>query len=254
MCTTCGCGDTSHSHDHEHAHDQAARRTLAVGADLLAANNAQAARNRRRFAGAGIFAVNLMSGPGAGKTTLLEKTIRLLDAQVPVAVIEGDQQTSRDAERIRATGAPAIQINTGTGCHLDAQMVGHAIEDLAPAPGSLLFIENVGNLVCPAAFDLGEARKVVILSVTEGEDKPLKYPHMFIAAQLLLLAKIDLLPHMDFDVERCLGYTKQVNPALQVLRVSARSGEGMQEWLAWLEHHRAGCHQKTAVSSYVRCP
>lgn len=253
MCTTCGCGDASHSHDHEHAHDQSARRTLAVGEDLLAANNAHATRNRRRLARAGIFALNLMSGPGAGKTTLLEQTIRLLDAHVPIAVIEGDQQSSRDAERILATGAPAIQINTGAGCHLDAHMVGHALEDLAPAPGSLLFIENVGNLVCPAAFDLGEARKAVILSVAEGEDKPLKYPHMFIAAQLMLISKIDLLPYVSFDADACMAYAKQVNPALEVLRVSARSGEGMEAWLAWLERHLAHRLGVVSNSRYVPC-
>ncbi len=252
MCTTCGCGDVPHSHDHEH--DHGASRTLSVGEDLLAANNAHAARNRRRLARAGIFALNLMSGPGAGKTTLLEQTIRLLDPRVPVAVIEGDQQTSRDAERILATGAPAIQINTGTACHLDAHMVGHAIEDLAPAPGSLLFIENVGNLVCPAAFDLGEARKAVILSVAEGEDKPLKYPHMFVAAQLMLIAKIDLLPYVGFDAEACTAYAKQVNPALEVLRVSARSGEGMRAWLAWLERHLANRDEAAGASRHAPCP
>jgi hydrogenase nickel incorporation protein HypB len=226
---------------------------LRVGEDLLAANNTHAARNRRRLDRAGIFTINLMSGPGAGKTTLLEQTIRQLIARVPVAVIEGDQQTSRDAERILATGAPAIQINTGTGCHLDAHMVGHAIANLAPVPGSLLFIENVGNLVCPAGFDLGEARKVVILSVTEGEDKPLKYPHMFVAAQLMLVSKIDLLPYTGFDVNACIAYAKQVNPRLEVLCVSARSGEGMVEWLAWLERHRAERPETAGVSSYVRC-
>ena len=253
MCTTCGCGDAPHSHDHEHTHDQGVRRTLSVGEDLLAANNAHAAHNRRRLARTEIFALNLMSGPGAGKTTLLEQTIRLLDARLPVAVIEGDQQTSRDAERILATGAPAIQINTGTGCHLDAHRVGHAIEDLAPAPRSLLFIENVGNLVCPAAFDLGEARKAVILSVTEGEDKPLKYPHMLIAAQLLLISKIDLLPYVSFDANACIAYAKQVNPALEVLRVSAHSGEGMEAWLAWLTRHLANGHEAAGVSTYGPC-
>jgi hydrogenase nickel incorporation protein HypB len=250
MCTTCGCSDALHgpSDDHQHPrdleHGHDATHTVSVGEDLLAVNNARAASNRHYFAHAGILALNLMSGPGAGKTTLLEQTIRALNRRVPVAVIEGDQQTSRDAERIRATGAPAVQINTGTACHLDARMVGHAIVDLAPQPFSLLFIENVGNLVCPAGFDLGEDRKVVILSVTEGEDKPLKYPHMFVAAHLLLIAKMDLLPHVDFDVDQCIAFAKQVNPALEVLCVSARSGAGMDAWIAWIERHQARCGEE----------
>ena len=250
MCTTCGCSEapSPHRHNHEssralpHVHDMT--RTVSVGVDLLAVNDAHAARNRHDLTHAGILALNLMSGPGAGKTTLLEQTIRLLDRRVPVAVIEGDQQTSRDAERIRATGVPAIQINTGTGCHLDAHGVGRAIEDLAPPPLSILFIENVGNLVCPAAFDLGETRKVVILSITEGEDKPLKYPHMFVAAHLLLIAKMDLLPHVEFDVGQCIAYAKQVNPSLEVRCVSAHSGEGMDAWLAWIEHHQGCCREE----------
>jgi len=201
--------------------------------DILAKNNAYAAQNRERLIERGIFALNLVSSPGSGKTTLLCKTIALLDGQ-PVAVIEGDQQTSRDAERIRATGAPAIQINTGKGCHLDAHMVGHAIEKLGLAEESLLLIENVGNLVCPAAFDLGEAHKVAILSVTEGEDKPIKYPDMFRAASLMLLNKIDLLPYVDFDVDAAIAYARRVNPAIRVIRVSATSGEGLGEWLDFL--------------------
>ena len=182
-----------------------------------------------------MFALNFVSSPGSGKTTLLVKTIEALKDRMAVTVIEGDQQTSNDAERIRATGAPAIQINTGKGCHLDAHMVGHALETLAPPSGSALFIENVGNLVCPAAFDLGEAHKVVVLSVTEGEDKPLKYPDMFAAADLMLLNKADLLPHLDFDVGQCLANALRVNPRLQTLVVSAKTGEGLAAFVAWIE-------------------
>ncbi len=202
--------------------------------DILSKNDAFAAENRRRLAERGIFAVNLVSSPGSGKTTLLVETIRRLKGRVPIAVVEGDQQTSTDADRIRATGAPAIQVNTGKGCHLDAHMVGHALERLPLSDDSLLLIENVGNLVCPAAFDLGEACKVVILSVTEGEDKPLKYPNMFDAARLMLLNKVDLLPHLRFDLDACLGYARRVNPGLDVLQVSATTGAGMDAWLDWL--------------------
>ena len=201
--------------------------------DILAKNNAYAHNNRQTLAERGIFALNLVSSPGSGKTTLLCKTITLLKEQT-VSVIEGDQQTSQDAERIRATGAPAIQINTGKGCHLDAHMVGRAMERLNLAEDSLLMIENVGNLVCPAAFDLGEAHKVVILSVTEGEDKPIKYPDMFRAASLMLLNKIDLLPYLEFDVDRAIGYARRVNPQIRVIQVSATSGAGMDEWLHYL--------------------
>ena len=208
--------------------------------DILGKNNQYAAANRSWFQAHGILALNLVSSPGSGKTSLLTRSIQDLKDQYPLAVIEGDQQTSHDADRIRATGVPALQINTGKGCHLDAHMVGHAIESLALAPRSLLFIENVGNLVCPAAFDLGEAHKVAILSVTEGEDKPLKYPDMFHAADLLLLNKIDLLPYLDFDVEQCIGYARRVNPDIQVLQVSARSGEGLEAWYAWLRERIAG--------------
>ena len=208
--------------------------------DILGKNDQYAAANRSWFQAHGILALNLVSSPGSGKTSLLTRSIQDLKDQYPLAVIEGDQQTSHDADRIRATGVPALQINTGKGCHLDAHMVGHAIESLALAPRSLLFIENVGNLVCPAAFDLGEAHKVAILSVTEGEDKPLKYPDMFHAADLMLLNKIDLLPYLDFDVEQCIGYARRVNPDIQVLKVSARSGEGLEAWYAWLRERMAG--------------
>ncbi|MFN6960629.1 MAG: hydrogenase nickel incorporation protein HypB [Rhodocyclaceae bacterium] len=274
MCTTCGCGEgetriegedvrhahehthpdgATHSHPHDHAppyghgaghehhayrpdgHDHDHTRMVRLEQDILAKNDAYAAQNRERFAARGVLALNLVSSPGSGKTTLLVKTIEALEGRLPIAVVEGDQQTSMDAERIRATGAPAVQINTGKGCHLDAHMVGHALEKLPLEKGSVLMIENVGNLVCPAAFDLGEAGKVVILSVTEGEDKPLKYPDMFRAARLMLINKIDLLPHLEFDVDQAIAYARRVNPLIEVMRVSARTGEGMAEWLAWIE-------------------
>jgi hydrogenase nickel incorporation protein HypB len=207
--------------------------------NLLERNDAQAQANRARFEAGGILALNLMSSPGAGKTSLLVATLQRLGKRFPMAVIEGDQQTARDAERIRAAGAPALQINTGKGCHLDAHGVGHAAARLELPPGAVLMIENVGNLVCPAAFDLGEARRVVVLSVPEGEDKPLKYPDMFAAAELLLLHKVDLLPHLAFDVEACEAFARRVNPRLAILRTSAVSSEGLDAWIAWLEAARA---------------
>jgi hydrogenase nickel incorporation protein HypB len=207
--------------------------------DILAKNDAYAADNRRFFNERGILALNLVSSPGSGKTSLLTRTIGDLAAELSMTVIEGDQQTANDAERIRATGVRAVQVNTGKGCHLDGHMVGHALETLAPEQGGVLFIENVGNLVCPAAFDLGEAGKVAILSVTEGEDKPIKYPDMFHAAELMLLNKIDLLPYLDFDVEKCIDYARRVNPGIKVLKVSATSGEGMEGWYGWIRARRA---------------
>jgi hydrogenase nickel incorporation protein HypB len=215
-------------------------RMVRIEQDILAKNDRFAARNRQTFADRGVLALNLVSSPGSGKTTLLVRTIQALAGRLPTAVVEGDQQTSVDADRIRATGVPALQINTGKGCHLDASMVGRALDRLAVADDSVVFIENVGNLVCPASFDLGEAAKVVVLSVTEGEDKPLKYPDMFRAAHLMLLNKIDLLPHLSFDVERCLGYARRINPAIAVIRVSATTGEGFDEWVRWLETQAAG--------------
>ena len=203
--------------------------------DILSKNDGYATKNRAWFDEHGIFALNLVSSPGSGKTTLLVKTIEALQARLAIAVVEGDQQTANDAERIRATGAPALQINTGKGCHLDAHMVGHAMERLQPADGSLFLIENVGNLVCPAAFDLGEQHKVAILSVTEGEDKPLKYPDMFAAADVMLLNKCDLLPYLQFDADLAEANARRVNPKLTVFRVSATTGEGMADWLAWIE-------------------
>ncbi|ROR32529.1 hydrogenase nickel incorporation protein HypB [Inmirania thermothiophila] len=259
MCGVCGCGEgevriegEAHGHDHHHgpghghgpAHAHAPgldpARMLRIEQDLLAKNDAYAEANRRRLAQLGVLALNLVSSPGAGKTTLLVETLRRLAGRVPAAVIEGDQETSADADRIRATGVPAVQVNTGKGCHLDAHMVGHAMARLPLARGGVLFIENVGNLVCPAAFDLGEAAKVVILSVTEGEDKPLKYPDMFAAARLMLVGKVDLAPHVDFDVERAVDHARRVNPGIEVLRLSARTGEGMEAWIAWIERRLQG--------------
>ena len=208
-------------------------RLIEVETSILAKNDAIAAANRRVLNALGVLALNLVSSPGSGKTTLLCKTIEAL-GDAPLAVIEGDQQTSADADRIRATGARAVQINTGKGCHLDAAMVGHAIDDLRPRPDSYLFIENVGNLVCPAAFDLGEDAKVAILSVTEGEDKPLKYPDMFTAAKLAILTKLDLAPHCDADLAAYEANLRRVNPAIEILRLSTRTGEGMAGWLDWL--------------------
>ncbi len=278
MCTVCGCGegetrieghghsphhhdhDHGHGHDHAHGHDHShdhlhfgqgpahahapglsQARMVQIEQDILGKNKGYAAANRSHFAERGIFALNLVSSPGSGKTSLLTATIEALATTLPITVIEGDQQTSHDAERIRATGVPALQVNTGKGCHLDAHMVGHAVEHLRPPEDSLLFIENVGNLVCPAAFDLGEAHKVAILSVTEGADKPLKYPDMFHAADLLILNKIDLLPHVDFDVEACIEYARRVNPKITVLQLSATTGEGMAAWLDWLRDGARTC-------------
>jgi len=257
MCTTCGCGTgeaatgaTGHAHDHHHHHDHVADaaqgRIVEIERDILAKNDGFAARNRARLAERGALALNLVSSPGSGKTTLLAATIRALGERVPVAVIEGDQQTARDAERIREAGAPAVQINTGKGCHLDAHMVGHALDEVPLEAGGLVFIENVGNLVCPAAFDLGEAAKVVILSVTEGEDKPLKYPDMFRAATLMVLNKADLLPHIAFDAEACIGFARQVNPEIEVLTLSAQTGEGMAGWLDWIMARRAASARTAA--------
>ena len=201
---------------------------------ILAKNDALAAKNRAWFAGREILALNLVSSPGAGKTTLLERTIRDLRTSCKLFVVEGDQATANDGERIRAAGAPAVQVNTGAGCHLEADMVARGLQELKPTAGSVVMIENVGNLVCPALFDLGERAKVVILSVTEGEDKPLKYPHMFRAAEIMILNKIDLLPHVDFDVTRAIANARQVNPEITTLCLSARTGEGVENWYTWL--------------------
>lgn len=237
-----------HHHDHGHHYGLGAAgvsvpgmsqaRLIEVETSILAKNDAYATANRRVLSALGALAVNLVSSPGSGKTTLLCETIRRLGS-TPLAVIEGDQQTSADADRIRATGAQAIQINTGKGCHLDAHMVGHAMDDLRLKPASFLFIENVGNLVCPAAFDLGEDAKIAILSVTEGEDKPLKYPDMFTAARVAILNKIDLAPHCGADLAAYEANLRRVNPTITILKLSARTGEGMEDWLKWLTHARA---------------
>ena len=230
-----------------HQPDVASDRVIRVERDILAKNNDLARQNRSRLAATGTLALNVMSSPGSGKTTLLCRAIADLGNRFPIAVVEGDQQTDNDARRIREAGARAVQVNTGKGCHLEADMVGQAVAALELQPGGLLFIENVGNLVCPAGFDLGEAHKVVVLSVTEGEDKPLKYPDMFAVADLLLLNKSDLLPHLKFDVGKCLAAALKVNPHLQTLVVSAETGEGMAAFYAWIEA-RAAMARATAAA------
>lgn len=254
MCTVCGC---DHSHDHGSSCKQGddgldfgkneagasvpgvePSRLIQLEADILGKNNSYADRNRDLLAAKNMLALNLVSSPGSGKTTLLVATLLKLADDVPVTVIEGDQQTSNDAEKIRETGVPAVQINTGKGCHLDAHMVGHAFDKLPMDPGSILFIENVGNLVCPAGFDLGETYRVVILSVTEGEDKPLKYPDIFANADLMILNKTDLLPYLDFDVDLALANARRVNRKIKTLQVSAKTGEGMTGWIEWLKAAR----------------
>lgn len=239
MCTSCGCGEgevkfDDHVHEHHHL-DSNSSRMVKIEQDILAKNNKYAASNRVYLAERGIMALNLVSSPGSGKTTLLTNSICHLKSKQGVAVIEGDQQTSNDAERIRGTGVQAIQINTGKGCHLDGHMVGHAFQKMSLEDNSIIFIENVGNLVCPAEFDLGEAHKVVILSVTEGEDKPLKYQGMFNAADLVILNKVDLLPYLDFDIDKCIDYINRINPKAKVLQLSAKTGEGMDTWYAWID-------------------
>jgi hydrogenase nickel incorporation protein HypB len=255
MCATCGCSDGAgalvalhdhvhepgHDHDHAHAHDGHTHaltthdaRTIVLERAVLAKNDEFAERNRRWFAERAILALNLVSSPGSGKTTLLERTIRDLGGTLPMAVIEGDQATENDSRRVRAAGARAVQVNTGTGCHLEADMIRRALELLAPAQRSVVMIENVGNLVCPALFDLGERAKVAILSVTEGDDKPAKYPHMFAAADLLVINKTDLLPYVDFDIDRCIGHARAVRPNLDAIAVSATSGDNLDAWYAWI--------------------
>jgi hydrogenase nickel incorporation protein HypB len=228
--------DHAHDHAHDHGHDPAHGHgtTVELEKAILAKNNRLAERNRGWFAGRNILALNLVSSPGAGKTTLLERTLRDLGGELSLHVIEGDQQTLNDARRIQAAGGRVVQINTGTACHLDAAMVARGLQHLDPPLNSVVVIENVGNLVCPALFDLGERAKVVIVSVTEGDDKPIKYPHMFRASTVMLLNKIDLLPYVQFDVERCVGYAREVNAGLRVLQVSATRGDGLADWYAWL--------------------
>jgi hydrogenase nickel incorporation protein HypB len=256
MCITCGCtpeepddhvhdhddrehSHPAHDHDHPHVHDHhpqkdGKRTVIAIEEDILAKNNRLAAFNRALFKDKGIFVLNLVSSPGSGKTSLLERTLRDLSGKFRFSVIEGDQQTDNDARRIAATGVAVRQINTGAGCHLDAHQVMHGSEGFDLDNLDILLIENVGNLVCPASFDLGEHHKVAVLSVTEGEDKPLKYPQMFRNSTVMLLNKTDLLPYLDFDAEKCKGYARRVNPSIVIFEVSARSGEGMEAWYRWL--------------------
>ena len=243
-----GVHDHSHSHhhgaDHHHHqsgtghtydHDEHKRKTVNVETDILHANSLLAERNRGMFEAKKITAINLMSSPGSGKTTLLERSINELKQEISFSVIEGDQQTMNDAERIKLTGVPVVQVNTGSGCHLDAEMINRAVKKLNPMDGSVVFIENVGNLVCPSLFDLGEEQRVVIMSVTEGEDKPLKYPHMFRSVSLCILNKCDLLPYLDYDITKAIEYGRQINPHLRFIQLSAKNGEGMEEWYCWLK-------------------
>ncbi|HEU5474972.1 MAG TPA: hydrogenase nickel incorporation protein HypB [Actinophytocola sp.] len=232
MCATCGCsvspGPPAHDHAHGHGH------TVTLEQKVLARNDELAARNRSWLTQRGIRAVNMMSSPGSGKTTLLERTIRDLAGETDMAVVEGDQETSFDADRIDATGCSVVQVNTGAGCHLDAEMLAGALRALDPRPRSVVFIENVGNLVCPALFDLGETSRAVVMSVTEGADKPLKYPYMFRIADIVVLNKMDLLPYLDFPVDRFRHYLDRVRPGATVLEVSATKGDGMSGWYSWL--------------------
>jgi hydrogenase nickel incorporation protein HypB len=250
-------GLTNADHAHAHTGDVALSvpgrdlHSIQLETQILSKNQITAERNRGWLMERNILALNLVSSPGAGKTTLLERTLTDLKSELSISVIEGDQATSNDAERIRATGVPAVQINTGTGCHLEADMLERALTALKPLPASLLMIENVGNLVCPALFDLGERAKVVIFSVTEGEDKPLKYPHMFGVAEVLLLSKVDLLPHTRFDVERAVANALTVNPRLKVFRVSSYTGEGLPQWYDWLKSELAPCGGVSRGDNYI---
>jgi hydrogenase nickel incorporation protein HypB len=270
MCDTCGCGKPDefsihsmnelhdhehlheemhhshhhldHSHGHEHTHDPVGDnhpgKVINLQADILSKNNLMAERNRGFFEGRDILCLNMVSSPGSGKTTILEKTIGALLPSCPVFIIEGDQQTSLDAERINKTGAPVIQVNTGTGCHLDANMIQVALKKMEVVAGGVLFIENVGNLICPALFDLGEKKRVVVISVTEGDDKPLKYPYMFQSSDLCIINKSDLLPYVNFDTERTKDFARKLNPNLEFIVMSATTGEGMQEWTDWINKQK----------------
>jgi len=259
MCGHCGCGETHehadgtrhshphhHDHGHHHGHDHATT-LVELQTRVLAKNDALAARNRAWFAGREILALNLMSSPGAGKTTLLERTIRDLRGARDIGVLEGDQATSLDGDRIRAAGAPVVQVNTGTGCHLEADMVMRGLSELRPPARSVVMIENVGNLVCPASYDLGEEAKIVLLSVTEGEDKPLKYPSIFHKSSLLILTKVDLLPYVPFDIEAAEANARQVNPNIEILRVSCATGEGMERWRHWIANRRSASRRQSAA-------
>ncbi|QCQ92661.1 hydrogenase nickel incorporation protein HypB [Rhodococcus sp. SGAir0479] len=264
MCATCGCGkvdepagaritvphdhdhhhdhphDHSHGHPNDHDHGHPRTETVTLEQRILAKNDRLAEENRAWLTERGIAALNIMSSPGSGKTTLLERTVRELQETVPVSVIEGDQETLLDADRIRATGCPVVQVNTGSGCHLDAEMMRGALDALSPANDSIVLVENVGNLVCPALFDLGEQGKVVLISVTEGADKPLKYPHIFAVADMVVINKTDLLPYVDFDLGECERNARSVNPAVRVLDLSATGGQGLDRWYEWIAAQRAG--------------
>jgi hydrogenase nickel incorporation protein HypB len=262
MCDSCGCGqpgkeptilkpgeeshhhdhnhDHDHDHDHHHGHDHghdhghSHERKLEIEQDVLGRNNLLAERNRGYFEAKKILALNLVSSPGSGKTCLLERTIREQGKNMSFFIIEGDQQTMNDANRIKEAGAPVVQVNTGEGCHLDADMVNKAVKKLEVEDGAILMIENVGNLVCPAMFDLGESSRVVIMSVTEGEDKPIKYPYMFRSSDLCIINKTDLLPYLDFDLEQARNYAAKINPDLAFIELSVKTGEGMDAWYEWL--------------------
>ncbi len=236
MCATCGCSsDHHHNHDHDHEHNHSHKTVIDVEKDILHQNDLLANRNRGYFDAKNILCLNLVSSPGSGKTSLLEKTLTDLKGELYFVVIEGDQQTTNDADRIHATGTKVTQINTGKGCHLDSHMIFHALQGLKPKENTVLFIENVGNLVCPAMFDLGEKERVVIISVTEGDDKPLKYPDMFHTSTLCIINKTDLLPYVPFDINKAKENAKKVNPKLEIIEVSCTSGEGLQQWYDWLK-------------------
>ena len=247
MCGTCGCGEHHHHHDHTHEHSHGHEHhhhpdegiVINLEQDILQRNNLLAERNRGYFEAKNLFCLNLMSSPGSGKTTLLEETIRRLKAKRPIYVIEGDQQTSNDADRIAALEIPVFQVNTGTGCHLEADMVNHAVKHLNPKEGAILFIENVGNLVCPAEFDTGAVKNAMILSVPEGHDKPLKYPLMFSICDVVLINKIDVMPYFDFDLEQCKKNILMRNPNAKIIPICAKTGEGMEEWADWLKKETA---------------
>lgn len=259
MCGTCGCGQPEpakitkpgelihehhhdhthdHTHDHIHDHDHKHGREISLELEIMQKNSLLAERNRGFFEAKGISAINIVSSPGSGKTTILERTIKEAGLTGKLFVIEGDQQTLLDADRIEKAGAPVIQINTGNGCHLDAQMINSAVKKLNVPEGALLMIENVGNLVCPALFDLGESKRVVIISVTEGEDKPLKYPNMLLSSHLCLINKTDLLPYVEFDVDRFKEYALRINHHLEFITLSAKTGEGFSDWLDWIKKDR----------------
>lgn len=251
MCDTCGCEDNSnvkiykpeeghhhhaHGHDavHHHHHPEHHHREVQVEQDILSKNNLLAERNRGYFEALGIFAINMVSSPGSGKTSIIEHTISEFGDGLSFNVIEGDQQTANDAKRIQKAGGNAIQVNTGNGCHLDANMVNNAVKQMKIKQNSVLIIENVGNLVCPSLFDLGEQKRIVIFSVTEGDDKPEKYPTIFHTSDVCIINKIDLLPYVDFDVEKAKHVAKHLNPEMEFFEVSAKTGQGMEEWYKWL--------------------